>query len=154
MERGAIPVSARNVAKRSPAVASKGDTAADSADSPVPLRWAVWLLLAEAVAVGGVAAFLAYEDLTGAATDLTAALAVTGFAVLMAAALAGLAVGLHRRRSGARAPAIVLQLMLLPIGYYMIDGGLAWLGIPVMALGLLVCALIVNPASTRALGLE
>jgi len=120
----------------------------------VPLRWAVWLLLAEAVAVGGVAAFLAYEDLTGAATDLTAALAVTGFAVLMAAALAGLAVGLHRRRSGARAPAIVLQLMLLPIGYYMIDGGLAWLGIPVMALGLLVCALIVNPASTRALGLE
>ncbi|HEU4423206.1 MAG TPA: hypothetical protein VFR67_11790 [Pilimelia sp.] len=121
---------------------------------PATLSWAVRLLAAEAVGLGLIAAFLAYEDLTGAATDLTAALALTGFTVLMAAALAGLALALHRRRPAARAPAIVLQLILLPIGLYMIQGGQAWLGIPVMALGLLVTGLIVSRASTRAFGLE
>jgi hypothetical protein len=118
------------------------------------LRWAIWLLLAEAAAAGVVAVFLVYEDLTGAATNLRAALAVTSFAVIVAAALAGIARALMRRRSGARAPAIVLQLMLLPAGYYMIMGGLAWLGVPLMVLGLLVCGLIVSPSATRALGLD
>jgi hypothetical protein len=118
------------------------------------LTWAVRLLVAEAVGVGAVVAFLAYEDLTGSATDLKAALAITGFAVLAAAALGWLAYALHHRRSGARAPAIVLQLLLVPIGITMIQGGLAWLGIPLIGLGLLVTALIVSRSSTRAFGLE
>jgi hypothetical protein len=122
--------------------------------SPTALRWAVWLLLGEAVAVAGVAAFLAYEDITATTVNLAAALPVTGFAVLAAGLLAALARALWRRRSGARAPAIVLQLMLLPVGYYMVQGGLAWLGVPLMALGLTVCVLIVSPSTTRALGLE
>jgi hypothetical protein len=61
---------------------------------------------------------------------------------------------LARRKSGARAPAIVLQLMLLPIGWYMIQGGMGWLGVPLMALGLGVTALLVNPPTNRALGFE
>lgn len=121
---------------------------------PAPLRWAVWLLAGEAVAVALVAAFLAYEDVTARATDLQAALVVTALALAGAAALAGLARALWRCRAGARGPAVVLQLMLLAIGYYMTQGGLAWLGIPVIALGLVVCGLLITPATTRALGLH
>jgi hypothetical protein len=124
----------------------------DSTTVPGSLRWAVWLLRGEAVALGLLAAFLIYEDLTGTANDLASALFVTGFAVAGAAALWALAVALYRRRAGARAPAIVLQLMLLPVGYYMIQGGLGWLGVPLFALGLLVCGLLVSPPTTRALG--
>jgi hypothetical protein len=121
---------------------------------PAPLRWAVWLLAGEAVALGLLAAYLVYQDLTATVTDLASALTVTGFTVAGAVGLWALAVALWRRRPAARGPAIVLQLMLLPIGYYMTQGGLAWLGVPLLALGLLVSGLLVSPSTNRALGVE
>jgi hypothetical protein len=125
----------------------------DSGPLPGPLRWAAALLRGEATAIGLLAAFLVYQDLTTTAADLVAALVVTAFTAGIAAALWALAVALGRRRAGARAPAIVLQLMFLPVGYYMVQGGLAWLGIPLVVLGVLVCGLLVSPPTTRGLGL-
>ncbi|MEU2610378.1 hypothetical protein ABZ570_02120 [Micromonospora sp. NPDC007271] len=124
----------------------------DSDPVPAPLRWAVRLLHAEAVALGVVAAWLIWSDLTARSTDLTSALLVTAFAVAGAAALWALGGALVRRKSGARAPAIVLELMLLPVGWYMIQGGLGWLGLPLMALGLGVTGLLVSSPTNRALG--
>ncbi|MEV0000727.1 hypothetical protein AB0H28_00365 [Micromonospora sp. NPDC050980] len=124
----------------------------DSDPVPGPLRAAVLLLRAEAVALGLVAVWLIWSDLTARTTDLTSALLVTAFAVAGAVALWALGGALSRRRAGARAPAIVLQLMLLPIGWYMIQGGMAWLGLPLMALGLGVAGLLVSGPTNRALG--
>ncbi|KAB1909906.1 hypothetical protein [Micromonospora sp. AMSO31t] len=126
----------------------------DSGPVPGTLRWAVLLLRAEAVALGLVAAWLIWSDLTARTTDLTSALLVTAFAVAGAVALWALGAALARRRAGARAPAIVLQLMLLPVGWYMIQGGLGWLGVPLMALGLGVTGLLVSTPTNRALGLD
>ncbi|MEU7586124.1 hypothetical protein AB0A95_07475 [Micromonospora sp. NPDC049230] len=126
----------------------------DSAPFPVTLRWAVRLLWAEAVAVGLIAAWLVWADLTATTTDLASALLVTAFAIGAAVVLWALGRALSRRKAGARAPAIVLQLMLLPIGWFMIQGGLGWLGVPLMALGLGVGWLLVSPPTTRALGFE
>jgi hypothetical protein len=120
---------------------------------PGTLAWAVRLLLGEALVIGLIALYLLYEDLTAEANDLVAALFVTGFAASGAAVLVALARTLARRRAGARGLAVVLQLMLMAIGYYMIEGGMAWSGIPVMALGLTVAGLLVSPPTTRALGL-
>ncbi|WBB66628.1 hypothetical protein [Micromonospora sp. WMMD812] len=125
----------------------------DSDPIPVTLRWAVRLLRGEAVAVALIAVWLVWADLTADTTaGLTSALLVTAFAVGAAVALWALGGALARCRAGARAPAIVLQLMLLPIGWYMVQGGLGWLGVPLMALGVGVSALLVSPATTRALG--
>ncbi|MEU6075530.1 hypothetical protein [Micromonospora sp. NPDC047074] len=126
----------------------------DSDPIPVTLRWATRLLRAEAVAVGLVAAWLVWADLTATTTDLTSALLVTAFAIGAAAVLWALGGALARRRAGARAPAIVLQLMLLPIGWFMVQGGMGWLGVPVMALGLGVAVLLLSAPTTRALGFE
>jgi hypothetical protein len=120
---------------------------------PATLRWAIWLLLAEAVALGLLTLYLGYEVLTSTAADLTSALLITAFAALGALVLVLIARALGNLRPAARAPAIVLQLMLLPVGYYMIGGGLAWLGVPLMALGIGVSVLLVSPPTTRALGL-
>lgn len=125
----------------------------DSSPAPGSLRWAVRLLRGEAVALGLLAAYLLVRELTTTVADLTSALLLTAFVVGAAAALWGLSVALVRRKPAARAPAIVLQLMLLPIGYYMVQGGLAWLGLPLAALGLLVCGLLVSAPTNRALGL-
>lgn len=126
----------------------------DSAPVPDTLRWAVRLLRAEAVALALLSGWLVWADLTATKTDLVSALFVTGFAVAGAVALWALGGALTRRRAGARAPAMVLELMLLPVGWFMISGGLGWLGVPLMALGLGVCALLVSPPTTRALGFD
>ncbi|WKU08213.1 hypothetical protein [Micromonospora sp. HUAS LYJ1] len=124
----------------------------DSAPVPDTLRWAVRLLRGEAVALALLAGWLVWADLTATKTDLVSALFVTGFAIAGAVALWALGGALARRRAGARAPAMVLELMLLPVGWFMISGGLGWLGVPLMALGVGVCALLVSPPTTRALG--
>ncbi len=120
---------------------------------PASLSWAVRLLYAEAVAAGAVAAYLVYADATGAASDQRAAILVTAYAVALAGVLGGLAYALSRRRPWARGPVVALQLLLLPIGYYLTTGGEAWLGVPLALLGLLVGGLLVTPSSTRALGI-
>jgi hypothetical protein len=119
--------------------------------APATLRGAVALLLAEAVAVAVVAGFLGYEDATSSGIG-SQAVAVTGFAVVMAIVPGVLGWSLARRRAWARGPAVVLELMLLPIGWYMVAGGLAWLGVPVFILGLLGAGLLVMPATREALG--
>ncbi|GAB3174686.1 hypothetical protein GCM10027259_14940 [Micromonospora palomenae] len=124
----------------------------DSGPVPDTLRWAVRLLRGEAVALALLAAWLIWADLTATKTDLVSALFVTAFAFAGAAALWALGAALVRRRAGARAPAMVLQLMLLPVGWFMISGGLGWLGVPLMVLGVGVCALLLSPPTTRALG--
>ncbi len=45
-------------------------------------------------------------------------------------------------------------MMLMVLSYYMIRGGLVWLGVPLLLLGLAVGVLIVLPPTTRALGLD
>ncbi len=131
------------------------DSAVDTsgARSPATLRWAVRLLSAEAAALAVVTAYLVYQDLTATATSLTVAIALTVFAALGALAVAALARALHRRSAGARGPAIVVQLMLLVVSYYMLQGGLYWLGVPLILLGPVVGGLLLAPATTRALGL-
>lgn len=118
---------------------------------PATLRWAVRLLWVEVAAVATAVLYLLYQDLTGTATDLADALALTGFVAVGGAALAGLAVALARRKARARAPAIVLQLIAVMTGYLMIGAGQLWLGAPIGVLGVAVTTLLVAPATSAVL---
>lgn len=132
-------------------------TGPESDTEPIPstLRWAVRLLFAEAAVLTVVTMWLFVLDLTAERTArVSVAIGVTVFAALAVVVLLAVARALAVRRSGARGPAMVLQLMLLVIGYYMVQGGLAWLGVPVLLVGLSTGLLIVSPATTRALGLR
>jgi hypothetical protein len=124
-------------------------------DEPTPaaLRAAVALIATEAVAVAVVAAAFAYEAVTDDATTVAGGVAVTLFVAGFGLTLGGLARALHHRRGGVRGIAVVLQLLLLPIGWYAARGGQPWYGIPVMAVAVAVCGLLLTPAATRALGL-
>jgi hypothetical protein len=61
---------------------------------------------------------------------------------------------LSRRYGWVRGPSVVLELMLLPIGYFMVAGGRTWIGLAVLALGLVGAGLLVAPATREALGLK
>ncbi|HWH00080.1 MAG TPA: hypothetical protein VNV66_12345 [Pilimelia sp.] len=129
-----------------------------SAEAPPPappsLRAAVGLVAAEAGALGLLSVLLAYVEFTATEVNVGIAVTLLGSVLGLTALLGWLARALARRRGGVRGLAVVLQLMLLPVGYYMIQGGLRWLGVPLIALGLVTAGLLLHPASTRALGLD
>ena len=128
---------------------------APSADrTPGTLRWAVRLLLAEAAAFGSLAAYLVIMDVTARPTDLGVAIALTVFTALCALAVTAVARALARRSAAARAPAIVCQLMLIVIAYYLIRGGVWWIGVPVLLIAVVTGVLVVLPPTTQALGLR
>jgi len=112
------------------------------------------LLVVQAVVVAVVTAFLVYEDVAATAASGRGAVFVTVYAAATATAFGLLGWALGRRRAWARGPAVVLELMLLPIGYYMITGGVPWFGIPVVLLGLFGAGLLVAPATREALGVR
>lgn len=121
---------------------------------PTCLRVAVGLLWVEATAVAVLSGFLFHAAATHRSTDLGTALAAAGFPLLLGVVLAALAWQLHRLRSWARGPAIVLELLMLPIGYYMIEGGAAWAGIPVMLCGLGGAGALLAPSTREGLGIH
>lgn len=125
--------------------------AASSGVGAPPLR------LTAAAAVAG------FEGLAVAAWGV--ALAVTGgahmvlpglFVLLMAALPLGAAYGLRRARRWSRGPALIMQLLSLPIAWTMLhSGGPAVAGgvvLGLLALGAL--GLLVHPATSEALGIS
>jgi hypothetical protein len=121
---------------------------------PATLRWAVWVLYVESVGVLAVTGLLIYDAIRIKTTHVAGAAGAIAFPFLVAVALAGFGWALRRRRAWARGPAIVLQLLMLPVGYYMISGGAAWAGVPVIGLGLIGAVLLFAPASREALGIH
>jgi hypothetical protein len=123
-------------------------------DNPATLVWAVRLLHLESAGLAGLAALLVYLDLTTGDVQVAMAVALTVLAALAAVAVHFVARGLGRRTSGARGPAIVVQLFVIAAGGLLAQVGPLWLGLVLMALGVLTGVLIVLPPSTRALGVD
>jgi len=120
---------------------------------PGALRWAIAVFAVDTIGVWAYVAFLIYADLTRADVAGRGA-AVTVYFGLYALAFAAIGWALVRRRSWARGPAIVLQLMLAAIGYYMIQGGLTVVGVLVLSLAVIGIGLLLMPASREGLGVR
>ena len=128
----------------------------EDSDPPLPatLVWAVRLLLLEAAGLALLTAYLIVMALTSGAVHVGVAAGLIVLTLLGAVAVFVLARSLRRRTAGARGPAIVVQLFVIASGGFLVQTGPLWLGLVLMALGLLVGLLIVLPASTRALGVD
>jgi hypothetical protein len=83
---------------------------------------------------------------------------VTGGVTLMILALLPLlaARGLLTRRSWSRGPAVITQVMALPVAYNLIhaDGAAIPVGIALAAVAVAALVLLVNGETTRALGIR
>jgi len=121
---------------------------------PATLSWAIRLLLLEAAGLAGLTGYLIVRLLTADNVHVGVAVALIVLAALGAAAVAVVARSLSRRSSGARGPAIVVQLFVIASGGFLVQTGPPWLGWLLIGLGLLTGLLIVLPASTRALGVD
>ncbi|UQU65958.1 hypothetical protein COUCH_06540 [Couchioplanes caeruleus] len=122
--------------------------------SPATLVWAVRLLLAEAVGLIVLTAYLMVLDVTADAGSLGVAISLTVLAAIGAAAVFLVSRALARRSPRARGPAIVVQLFIIASGGFLLQTGPAWAGALMMALGVGVALLCLLPPTTRALGLD
>jgi hypothetical protein len=120
----------------------------------VSLRWAIWLLLVEAAGIVVASGWLVYWAITQPRVGAESTVVSVGFPFALAVVIALLSWQLRRRQAWARGPAIVLEMLLIPIGFYMIGGGVPWLGAPVLVLGLVGAGLLLAPSSREALGIH
>lgn len=118
------------------------------------LRWSVWLLSAEALAMAGVTALAVVKAIEDSGQSTLSRVATPILALLAVAILGGLALALHRRIAPARSPAVVLQLLLVPIGWQMIVGGLPWPGVASIVAGIAGVILLLHPSTRSGLGIE
>ncbi|MFC9703790.1 hypothetical protein ACWGQ4_17175 [Streptomyces sp. NPDC055721] len=120
--------------------------------------------LAAAAAVTGIEAlgllasgvYMLVKALTDGTGDLTGAL--TGAVTLVALGLIPLAAarGLWLRRSWSRGPAVITQILALPVAWQMLQANSAMIpaGVVLGALAVTGLVLLVNPATTEALGIR
>jgi hypothetical protein len=119
--------------------------------APASLRTALLLLGAETVLLGLLTLFLVYADFAAERTTASTAIGTTVFAALFTGLLGWFTWSLFRRRAWARGPAIVLQLLLVPIGVTMLTGGLPVVGIPTVVVGLVGAGTLMAPTTRAAL---
>ena len=123
-------------------------------DKPATLAGAVWLLYAECAGLLALTAYLVILMFITSDLHVAMALALAVLAALAATSVFYVARALGRRARGARGPAIVVQLFTIATGGFLIQVNPLWLGVVLLALGVLTGLLIVLPPSTRALGLD
>ncbi|WP_030823094.1 hypothetical protein [Streptomyces hygroscopicus] len=149
---------ARKAAERPDAGAAKASGGADAAPTrprPVRLTAAALLAAAEGVVLLGFGVYVLIMGLTGDPESPQQA-EMLGVTVLALALLPLLAArGLWLRRRWSRGPAMITQLMALPVAWTLLQngGGLIAAGVATAVAALAVLVLLINPTATEALGI-
>lgn len=131
---------------------------AAEADGPRPRRltYAAALAATEGIALVAGGVWTLVLGVTGDPDDRQQAvtLAITLIVLALLPLLA--ARGLLLRRSWSRGPAVITQIMALPIAYSLLQADSAAIpaGIALAAVALAALVLLVNPATTQALGIR
>lgn len=118
---------------------------------PTPLRSLVLLLTAEGVALGLAGLAYAVTAATGSPENLLAAELEAGIAVLTGVVLGLLARAVARRRSWARTPALLLNLLAVPVAIGLLQAGVYAVGLPLLVVALVTSALLLAPPVAREL---
>jgi len=100
---------------------------------PTALQVVAGLVAAEGLLLVGICAFYLVELAVATATDVARALVSGGLALLAALGLLQVGRGLFRARRWARSPALVTNLILLPVSVGLLQGGRWYVGVPLLA---------------------
>jgi len=125
-----------------------------SREPPVPpatLLAAAALVGLQALALAGIAVFYVVELAVATTDDVTRAVVTAALAVVAAAGLGLVTRGLARRRRWARAPALVINVLVLPVAYDLVLGDRAYVGGPLLVWAVAVLVLLFVRPTDRAL---
>lgn len=121
------------------------------ARAPRTVRLAAALVAVEGLALVGLAVAEAVSTVVSDAASISLALVTAALAAAGGALLLWLARLLLDLRPAARSPAVVVQLIALPVGYNLVGtSGRPELGVPVLALAAAVLVLLFGAPDARA----
>jgi uncharacterized membrane protein YoaK (UPF0700 family) len=98
-----------------------------------------------------VAAFYLVELVVATADDALRAVVSALLALAAAAGLGLVARGLLRRRGWARSPALVTNLLVLPVAVGLLQGGRWYVGVPLLVWAVAVLGLLFAPGTAAEL---
>jgi hypothetical protein len=117
-----------------------------------PLFGATVIVGVEAAALTASALWLlAYQALGHRPHDPLDAWLVVALTAIFAIGLGLVWRGLYRRRRWARSPAVLTELLALPLGYNACGNGVWWVGVPLLGCGVLGLVALFAPSTTHAL---
>lgn len=135
---------------------SSEQTPATAGPRPRRLTYAAALAALEGLALVAGGVWMLVEGLAGDPDDRRSA--VTGGVTLIVLALLPLlaARGLFGRRSWSRGPAVITQIMALPVAYNLLQADSVAIpaGIALAVVAVTALVLLINPATTQALGIR
>jgi uncharacterized membrane protein (DUF2068 family) len=99
----------------------------------------------------GIAVFYVVELFVATATDTTRALVSAGLTLLAGIGLVLVARGLWQGRRWARSPALVTNLILVPVGIGLLQGGRWYAGVPLLAAAAAVVVLLFSSSVNATL---
>lgn len=108
------------------------------------------IVAGEGLVIVGLGLLLVWSAIAGDAESATDALSMGIIGTVTGAGLVVCGIGLWTRHRWARAPAIVWQLLMLPIGLYQL-GELWYVGVPVILLALTTIGLLGTARTSAAL---
>ena len=114
------------------------------------VRTAAALVAVEGGALSVIGPVYGAAGLLGDPFDRTATLLEAALALIAAVLLLLVARGLSRTAGWARSPAVVAQLLMLPVGVGLLQGGVWWAGVPVLALAVAVLYTLFTPPARAA----
>ena len=115
------------------------------------LRLCAALVGLQALGLAAVAVFYLVELLVATEDDVVRALVAIGLALAAAVGLALVARGLLGGRRWARSPALVTNLLVVPVAIGLLQGGVWYAGVPLLLWSLAVLGLLFAPATAAAL---
>lgn len=125
--------------------------APEPVELPGPVRVAAVVVLLQAAGLFVAAVALVIEITGGGYDEAGRAWSDAAFALFGALALVVAARGLSYLRPAVRTPLLVLEVLALPVGYSMIQGGRWEYGAPVVVGALMVTALLLTRPARTAL---
>ncbi|MFE5970583.1 hypothetical protein ACFQ64_00235 [Streptomyces sp. NPDC056460] len=137
-------------------MSSPAETSTEQTPRPARLAAAAAVAGVEALGLFAGGVYMLVHALTGTSEDLTGA--ATGAVTLVALGLIPLAAarGLWMRRSWSRGPAVITQILALPVAWQMLQANSVMIpaGIILGVLAVTGLVLLVNPDTTEALGIR
>jgi hypothetical protein len=118
---------------------------------PTTLASCAALVGLEALGLLAVAVFYVVELAVATEDDVGRALVSAGLALVAAVGLGLVARGMLAGRRWARSPALVANLLVVPVAIGLLQGGRWYVGLPLLALAVAVLVLLFHPSTAIAL---
>jgi hypothetical protein len=133
-------------------VAARDERVSPRAERPLSLVLAVAAVSAEALALLGLGSWLGYSSAVSTPDNAAVAQGTTAYFLVLGAGVAFLAASLWRGRGWSAGPATFLQLLALPMAWYMAREGLLVGAAPLAGVALTGLGGLLAPATRQALG--